>query len=92
MRILLDENLDWRLRRLLPGHEVDSLACIGWSGMKNGALLRKAADVSAEGMLEVLRRLRPGMNDLEVAGIMEWVWKRQGSPRASFSPIVASLR
>ena len=52
--------------------------------------LRKAADVSAEGLLEVLRRLEPGMNDLEVAGIMEWVWKREGSPRPAFSPIVAS--
>jgi len=52
--------------------------------------LRRAADVSAEGMIEVLRRLRPGMNDLEVAGIMEWTWKRLGSPRPSFSPIVAS--
>jgi Xaa-Pro aminopeptidase len=52
--------------------------------------LREAARISAEGMKEVLRRLRPGMNDLEVAGIMEWVWKREGSPRAAFSPIVAS--
>jgi predicted nuclease of predicted toxin-antitoxin system len=48
MRILLDENMDWRLRRLLPGHEVDSVAYIGWSGMKNGALLRKAADAGYE--------------------------------------------
>lgn len=31
MRILLDENLDRRLRRLLPGHVVDSVAYIGWS-------------------------------------------------------------
>ncbi|MEX1114986.1 MAG: hypothetical protein WEB53_07035 [Akkermansiaceae bacterium] len=44
MRILLDENLDWRLRRFLPGHEVDSVAYIGWSGIKNGLLLRQAAD------------------------------------------------
>jgi Xaa-Pro aminopeptidase len=52
--------------------------------------LRNAARISSQGMVEVLRRLRPGMNDLEVAGIMEWAWKREGSPRASFSPIVAS--
>jgi predicted nuclease of predicted toxin-antitoxin system len=42
MRILLDENLDWRLRRHLPGHEVDTVAYIGWSGMTNGTLLRQA--------------------------------------------------
>jgi len=52
--------------------------------------LRRAAAISAEGLIEVLRRLRPGMNDLEVAGIMEWTWKRLGSPRPAFSPIVAS--
>ena len=42
MKILLDENLDWRLRRDLPGHEVESVPLIGWAGLKNGALLTKA--------------------------------------------------
>ncbi len=52
--------------------------------------LRRAAHISVEGLLEAMRRIRPGMNDLEVAGIMEWVWKAHGSPRAAFAPIVAS--
>lgn len=52
--------------------------------------LRKAAQVSAQGLVEAMRRIRPGMNDLEVAGIMEWAWKRGGSPRPAFAPIVAS--
>jgi Xaa-Pro aminopeptidase len=52
--------------------------------------LRRAAEIIVEGLLEAMRRIRPGMNDLEVAGVMEWVWKREGSPRASFGPIVAS--
>jgi predicted nuclease of predicted toxin-antitoxin system len=42
MRILLDENLDWRLRRHLPGHEVESVPLLGWAGIQNGVLLRKA--------------------------------------------------
>lgn len=42
MRILLDENLDWRLRRELPGHVVESVPLIGWSGTENGALLELA--------------------------------------------------
>lgn len=54
------------------------------------AALRRAAAISAEGLVEAMRRIEPGMNDLEVAGIMEWAWKRAGSPRASFAPIVAS--
>jgi hypothetical protein len=42
MRILLDENLDWRLGRDLPGHETKSVPLIGWAGVENGKLLRKA--------------------------------------------------
>jgi len=42
VNILLDENLDWRLRRDLPGHSVESVPLIGWAGRKNGALLTEA--------------------------------------------------
>ena len=42
MRILLDENLDWRLARSLPGHEVVSVQRNGWAGIKNGELLARA--------------------------------------------------
>ena len=44
MKILLDENLNWRLERFLPGHEVHSVPRIGWAGLKNGPLLQRAAD------------------------------------------------
>lgn len=42
MRLLLDENLDWRLRHDLPGHQVESVPLIGWAGIENGQLLTKA--------------------------------------------------
>lgn len=42
MRILLDENLNWRLEKSLPGHEVQSVPRIGWAGLKNGRLLTRA--------------------------------------------------
>lgn len=54
------------------------------------AALRQAARISGLGMLEGLRALRPGMNDRELAGLMEYVWKREGSPRTAFAPIVSS--
>jgi predicted nuclease of predicted toxin-antitoxin system len=44
VNILLDENLEWRLRRDLPGHTVESLPLIGWAGLKNGVLLRRAEE------------------------------------------------
>ena len=47
MRILLDENLDWRLARSLPGHEVESEQKNGWAGIKNGELLARAEQTFA---------------------------------------------
>ncbi len=43
MRLLLDESLPWRLAKLLVGHEVTSVQRMGWSGVKNGALLQTAS-------------------------------------------------
>jgi len=43
MRLLLDESLPWRLAGLVAGHEVTSVQLMGWSGLKNGALLQIAS-------------------------------------------------
>jgi hypothetical protein len=43
VKILLDENLDWRLGRDFVGHQVESVPLIGWAGLKNGALLAAAS-------------------------------------------------
>lgn len=42
MKILLDENLDHRLRRHLGEHDVYTVDYMGWAGLKNGELLRVA--------------------------------------------------
>ena len=45
MRILLDENLDWRLSgNFEAGFEVSTVAREGWQGTQNGELLRRAAE------------------------------------------------
>jgi predicted nuclease of predicted toxin-antitoxin system len=44
MRILLDECLPARLRRDLPGHDVQTVPQAGWAGIKNGRLLRLISD------------------------------------------------
>jgi hypothetical protein len=43
MRLLLDESVPSRLRQSLGSHEVKSVVDMGWSGIKNGALLALAA-------------------------------------------------
>lgn len=42
--MLLDECVPRRLRRELPGHDVRTVNEMGWSGVKNGPLLRRAAE------------------------------------------------
>jgi hypothetical protein len=43
MRLLLDESVPRRLRLSLPQHEVKTVVEMGWSGIKNGDLLKRAA-------------------------------------------------
>ena len=43
MRVLLDECVPRALRNDIPGHEVKTVAEVGWAGFKNGDLLRLAA-------------------------------------------------
>ena len=42
MRVLLDECLPWKLKRDIVGHEVATVADMGWRGIKNGALLHRS--------------------------------------------------
>ena len=42
MQILLDECIDRRLARQLPGHVVKTAPQMGWAGIKDGELLRFA--------------------------------------------------
>ena len=51
MKVLLDENLDHALRKLLGRHEVVTAAYMGWAGLKNGELLREAEDNGIEVLL-----------------------------------------
>ncbi|MCW5848843.1 MAG: hypothetical protein KIT87_02075 [Anaerolineae bacterium] len=41
-RVLLDEDVPRQLRRDLPDFEIQTVAEVGWSGLKNGELLLQA--------------------------------------------------
>ena len=41
MRVLLDEHLPIGLAALIQGHEVETVSGRGWTGIKNGELLRR---------------------------------------------------
>jgi hypothetical protein len=51
VKILLDENLDHRLRRNLGSHEVFTSTYMGWNGLKNGRLLATAEEAGFDLLL-----------------------------------------
>jgi predicted nuclease of predicted toxin-antitoxin system len=62
MRILLDENLPHKLRRLLAGHDVRTAAYQGWAGLTNGALLKAAEDAGFDAILTADQGIRYQQN------------------------------
>ncbi|TVQ30904.1 MAG: hypothetical protein EA376_11620 [Phycisphaeraceae bacterium] len=51
MKLLLDENLPHAFRHFLPGHDVDTVAALGWQGVTNGKLLANAAAAGFDALL-----------------------------------------
>jgi hypothetical protein len=51
VKVLLDENLDHGMRTLLGQHDVVTVTYMGWTGLKNGELLRIAEDNGIEVLL-----------------------------------------
>src|SRR5437763_1765911 len=43
MKVFIDECIDWRLSRDLPGHQISTARQMGWAGLRNGELLALAA-------------------------------------------------
>jgi hypothetical protein len=57
MKLLLDECIDWRLAREIVGHEVATAHRQGWTTIKNGELLKLAADAAFDAFVTVDRNL-----------------------------------
>jgi Xaa-Pro aminopeptidase len=53
-------------------------------------LLRRAVEISCEGHMAALRALRPGVWEYEIEAVLRYVFRRNGSPRPGYPPIVAS--
>ena len=57
MKVLLDECIDWRFAREIAGHEVATAHQMGWTTIKNGELLKLAADAGFDAFVTVDRNL-----------------------------------
>lgn len=58
MRVLLDENVDYDFKYLLPAHEVRHVDDLGWKGKSNGQLLDSAEAEGFEVLVTADKRIR----------------------------------
>jgi predicted nuclease of predicted toxin-antitoxin system len=62
VKVLLDEQLSRRLRRLLPAHQVSTVAYQSWKGIQNGALIALAEQHGFEILVTADQGLRYQQN------------------------------
>jgi hypothetical protein len=89
LRVLLDENLDWRLGRELPGHAVESVPQIGWAGITNGQLFAKAA-----GRFDVLISMDTGIihqQNLSTFNLAVIILRARSNRLADTRPLMAKV-
>jgi len=86
VKVLLDEDLPHVLRHHLPGHEVETVSYAGWSGLKNGNLLRAAQEsgfevfVTADQSLPDEQNLKILKLGVVVLSTLEWRHLQQHLP------------
>jgi len=90
MRILLDECVPRRLRRELPGHNVQTVHELGWSGKKNGELLQLMAGQNLDVLLTVDQGIRHQQN-LRAAGVAVVVLVAASNRLADLVPLMPSV-
>jgi predicted nuclease of predicted toxin-antitoxin system len=62
LKILFDHNVDRRLRRHLPGHEIATVREKRWDKLENGSLIRAAAEEGFDVFLSVDKNLEREQN------------------------------
>src|ERR1700674_2331339 len=91
MRILLDECVPRPLKRILTGHDVRTVPEMGWSGKKNGELLRLMSGQGFEVLLTVDQSIRHQQN-LQAAGVAVVILVAPSNRRGDLVPLIPSTQ
>ena len=91
MRALLDECVPRRLLRELPGLPVSHVRDEGWTGQRNGALLRHMVAAGFNVLVTVDRNLVYQQN-VAAAGVAVIVLHARGNRTPDLVPLVPALR
>jgi len=84
-----------RLAETFPSHRIKSLvpALLELQIIKQEEeirLLRRANEIAAQGVVEAIKAIRPGLYDHDINAVMEFVFTRQGSANPTFALNVMS--
>jgi Xaa-Pro aminopeptidase len=84
-----------KLGEKFPGVEVRDCSPMIWEmrTIKSPAeidLMRQAARIGVKAFTEMMRATRPGMYEYEVAGVLEYIFKKEGAQDLSFNTIISS--
>lgn len=90
MRVLLDEQLPRQLAPLLVGHQVQTVQQVGWSGLTNGELLRRAKAAGFEVLLSADQNLEFQQN-LHQAGLGVVLIRAASNALEDLEPLVSSI-
>ena len=90
MRVLLDENLPHDLIVELTGHDVVTVQGLGWAGVKNGELLRRAAGHIAA--FVTMDRQLEREHDLSVLPFGVVVVRARSNRMQDLRPLVGAIR
>ena len=90
MRVLPDECVPKRLGRELTGHAVRTVPQEGWSGKKNGELLRLMSAAGFEVLLTVDQGIRHQQN-LQAAGVAVVVMFGASNQLADLAPLMPDV-
>jgi hypothetical protein len=88
VRVLLDENLPHDLISELGAHEVVTVQGLGWAGVKNGELLRRAGQVDA--FLTMDRRLEHE-HDLSALSFGVVVIRARSNRMQDLEPLIGAI-
>lgn len=89
MRVLLDEQVPRGLASLLTGHEVRTLAQMGWKGLSNGSLLAAASE-RFDVLLTMDKRM-PAQRDVSQYAICVVLVRAMSNRISALTPLVPSM-
>lgn len=91
MRVLLDECVPKPLKNYLPEHTVQTVVEMGWSGTKNGALLKRMNTEGFTVLLTADQNLRYEQN-LKKVGISVVVMVARSNRMTNLVPLIPKVK